>query len=290
MSDDIEDVGEGEVPEISPEILAEAAEQGWVPMDQWQGKPEEWSDAETFVRRGREINPILRKALKKERERTSALETQLRAQGATVAELREYLSKVEERATANALASLKRARKDALASGDHEAAEEYSDQMDQLKQAPTAVPKPAQVQPNIIQHPDVAAWMARNPWFSDENEGMVDYANGATIKILQRQQASGETIVPGKVLDEVTQKVKKMFPQHFAKGEAPPASMFETGGSSSGSTRSASGARKTGFDGLPKSAQDQFKRFYDSGYYVDIKSGKKLDVASAKAEYFKEYE
>jgi hypothetical protein len=288
MSDEIEDVGEA--PEIAPEILAEAHEQGWVPLDQWQGKTEEWSDAETFVRRGREINPILRKALKKERERTSALETQLRAQGATVAELREYLSKVEERATANALASLKRARKDALAQGDHEAAEEYSDQMDQLKAAPTAVPKPAAPQTDITQHPEVSAWMSRNPWFSEENQDMVDYANGATITIMQQKQRAGISYTPGQILDEVTQKVKKMFPHQFGKGESPPASMFESGGSSSGSTRSASGARKSGFDGLPKSAQDQFKRFYDSGYYVDVKSGKKLDLASAKAEYFKEYE
>src|SRR5574337_2116397 len=113
QTDDFGGEGEHETPEVAPEILSEAMEQGWVPQDKWTGRPEEWSDAETFVRRGREINPILRKALKKERERTAALEAELRATGATVAELRDYLSKVEERATKNAIAQLKRARTEA---------------------------------------------------------------------------------------------------------------------------------------------------------------------------------
>jgi hypothetical protein len=292
MSDVIDDLGgeEGGEPQIDPATLAEAQEQGWVPQDQWNGKPEEWSDAETFVRRGREINPILRKALKKERERTSALEAELRSTGATVAELREYLSKVEERATKNALASLKKAQRDALEAGDHATAAEYGDQIDELKEAPSAVPKAAATPQAPAQvHPEVAAWMSRNPWFNDDNPEMVEYANGATIALMQAKQRAGITYTPGTLLDEVTVKVKKMFAKQMG-GSEPPASMFESGGSSTGSTRATGGKKPAGFDTLPAVARQQFKRFYDSGYYVDIKSGKKLSVAEAQAEYFKEYE
>jgi hypothetical protein len=95
---------------------------------------------------------------------------------------------------------------------------------------------------------------------------------------------------PKDILPEVTSKVKRMFPKHFSQGEEAPAQMFESGGSSSGSTRPAAGGKKSGFDTLPKDAQAQFKRFYEAGYYVDLKTNKKLDLAAAKAEYLKEYE
>lgn len=293
MSDVNEELNDENVdlPEVDPTILVEAAEQGWVPQDKWMGKPEEWSDAETFVRRGREINPILRKALKKERERTAALEDELRAQGATVTELREYLSKVEERATKNALASLKKAQRDALEAGDHATAAEYGDQIDELKDAPSAVPKAtAAPAPQAQIHPEVRDWMARNTWFNDDNPEMVEYANGATIALMQQKQHAGIAFTPGSLLDEVTVKVRKMFSRQLG-GDSPPPSMFESGGSSSGSASPARGTKKaSGFDTLPKTVQQQFKRFYDSGYYVDIKSGKKLSLSDAQAEYFKEYE
>lgn len=288
MSDVIEEGGGEEAPELSPELLAEAADLGWVPIERWQGKPEEWRDANEFVRRGREIQPILRNALKKERERTAALEEKLKAQGATVAELREYLAKVEERATKNALASLKKAQREALAAGDHEAAGEYADQMDELKDSPSAVPKAsAQPQPQQM-HPEVAAWMSANPWYSEENTEMLEYANGVAATLMQKR--AGTAFTPKDILPEVTAKVQKMFPKHFGRGEEAPASMFESGGSSTGSTRSAAGGRKSGFDALPREAQSQFKRFFEAGYYVDLKTGKKLDAAAAKVEYLKEYE
>jgi hypothetical protein len=284
MTDEVLDEGnEG----IDPAVLAEAAEQGWVPQDQWKGKAEEWSDAETFVRRGREINPILRKALKKERERTAALETELRATGATVAELREYLAKVEERATANALASLKRARTAALEAGDHAAAAEAEEQMDQLKDSPSAVPKAKTATTQTI-HPQVQSWMDDNPWYNDD-EDMKAYADGIAQRLMQAR--AGTTFEPKDILPTVTDKVKKMFPAKF-QGDAPPSAMFEGGGGGgTGGTRSGlPTGGKSAFDKLPAEARSQFKRFYEAGYYIDLKTKKPLDLKAAQAEYLKEYE
>lgn len=276
--------------EVAPEILAEAREQGWVPREQWTGKDEEWSDAETFVRRGREINPILRKALKKERERTATLEAELRATGATVAELREYLQKVEERATKNALAQLKKARADALAAGDHGTAQEYEDQMDELKESKSAIPEAKKAPQQQTIHPEISAWMERNPWYAPENQEMVDYANSVAARLMQNKQAQGQTFTPGDILPDVTERVRKMFPSYFGRGEAP--TMFEGGGSPSGSARAAtsSGRSSNGFAKLPAEARAQFQRFYEAGYYVDFKSGKKLSEAEAQKEYLKEYD
>jgi DNA-binding transcriptional MerR regulator len=295
MSDvnvDITELGqEPAAPDVAPEILAEAQEQGWVPFEQWVHKPEEWCDAETFVRRGREINPLLRKALKEERKKTAALEAELRNTGATVAELREYLAKVEERATKNALAQLKAQRREALSQGDQVAADDIEQQMDELKSSASAVPKaPPAPQPQQI-HPEVAAWMGDNPWYSDDNPEMQEYANGVAMSLMARRNAAGQQFTPKDILPEVTAKVRKMFPKHFSRGEEAPAAMFESGGSASGSARSASSPRgASAFDKLPAEARAQFKRFYDAGYYVDLKTRKPLDVKAAQAEYLKEYE
>lgn len=274
---------------IDPEILAEATEQGWVPEDQWRGDPKEWSDAETFVRRGREINPILRKALKKERETTAAMRVEMQAMGATVAELREYLAKVEERATANALATLKRQRTAALEAGDHAAAAEVEEQMDALKDSPSAVPKakPAAAPQKI--HPEVQEWMDSNPWYSEENEDMKIYADGVAAKLMKAR--AGTSFTPADILPTVTERVKKMFPDAF--GGRQTSAMFESSGGSgsSGSGRPSNNpSGKSAFDKLPKETQAQFHRFFNAGYYIDLKTRKPLDLKAAQAEYMKEYD
>jgi hypothetical protein len=47
--------------EVDPRIIREAREDGWRPKEEFNGREEDWIDAETFVRRGKEINPLLRK-------------------------------------------------------------------------------------------------------------------------------------------------------------------------------------------------------------------------------------
>ena len=47
--------------EVSHEVVKEAESQGWVPKERFRGNEADWVDAEVFVKRGREILPILRK-------------------------------------------------------------------------------------------------------------------------------------------------------------------------------------------------------------------------------------
>ena len=47
--------------EIAQEVFQEAESQGWVPKERFRGNEADWVDADTFVKRGREILPILRK-------------------------------------------------------------------------------------------------------------------------------------------------------------------------------------------------------------------------------------
>ena len=60
----VEQVEETQVstaPEVDEDTLKEAKRQGWVPQEDYTGPEDKWVDAETFVKKGREINAILRK-------------------------------------------------------------------------------------------------------------------------------------------------------------------------------------------------------------------------------------
>lgn len=272
-------------------FIAEARDQGWVPLDEYRGDPADWRDAETFARRGREINPILRKQLAKKDAEIARLHTEMTEQGATVKEIRVYLKKVEDNAMKNAMAQLKQAKRDALAGGDFVAAEDYSDQIDDLKNSPSSIPEeraPAAPPANEI-HPDVRVWMAENPWFSEKNPEMVEYANGAALSLqnANQQKPESERLAPKALLDVVSTKVRKMFPKQFS--EDPPAGMFESGNTGAGGGSGFPTKSAKGFSSLPKDAQQQFDRFFKQGFFVDITSGKKLDKAAAQAEYFKNY-
>ena len=48
-------------PEVDEETLAEAKRQGWVPQEDYNGPEDKWVDADTFVKKGKEINALLRK-------------------------------------------------------------------------------------------------------------------------------------------------------------------------------------------------------------------------------------
>jgi len=261
-------------------ILAEAFEQGWKPKDQWTGKPEEWTDAETFVRRGREINPILRKTLKKKDAEIDALRRELTEMKGTVQELAEHRTKIEKMAYDRALKDLKEQRKDAIREGDFERASDVDEAIDQLKDAKVeaAAEKKTPATPPAAD-PRVSEWIERNPWYNDkpENADLVDYANGLSNRLVQIELAAGRKPDPDVILPQVAEKVKKAFPGAFKTTPG----MFDSGGGSSSSSGSGKGK---GFPSLPSEAKAQFERFYKSGYYPNMKK------EDAQAQYFSDYQ
>jgi hypothetical protein len=294
MSEELELGGEGEGHEEgNHQVEAEARKQGWVPQEEWRGRPDAWTDADTFVRRGEEINPILRKALKEERARTASLEQNLKAQGATVAELRSYLEKVEQNAVKNALATLKQQRKEAVANGDLLQADELAEQIVELRDSPSSLPpKEAAVAQAPAELPEVAAWLERNPWCNESYPELVEYSQGAALSLRQKDIAAGRQSNPAAILEEVAKKTRKAFANHpaFAEGsdESGGAGMFDGGGSGAGGGGNAPRTKGKGFASLPSDAKAQFKRFYDAGFYK--KGDKNIDLAAAQAEYFKDYQ
>lgn len=261
-------------------VVQEALSQGWVPQERWTGAPEEWSDAETFVKRGREINPILRKSLEKERAKTAKLEADLAEVRAVVNDLTTNAAEREKMIYDRAQADLKAQLRNARAEGDFERAAEVEDALDTLRANPPKEPKKvaAPTQPQL--QPEVASWMAANSWYNEtQNPELCGYANGQAAKIVREAQARGETVDINVALAEVTARVKKAFPNYFGGGAA----MFEGSGgagSPAAASRSTEGGR--GFNSLPAEGKAQFERLRKAGGY------KGMSDADAKAAFYEQ--
>lgn len=99
--------------ERRPEAIAaepDARKQGWVPLDRYRGDPNEWIDADEFVKIGQEINPVLRannrrleEDLRQTRDENARLKAQQDDQGKQLKELLD----VNEEAAAEARKALR---------------------------------------------------------------------------------------------------------------------------------------------------------------------------------------
>lgn len=78
------------------EVEAQARADGWVPKDQWRGRPEDWIDAPTFVERGREILPIVNSRLRRAEDEAAQLRQQNTSQASELAALKEQVAALEE--------------------------------------------------------------------------------------------------------------------------------------------------------------------------------------------------
>ncbi|MDE2097563.1 MAG: hypothetical protein KGL39_09980 [Patescibacteria group bacterium] len=218
---DLEPQGSGEG--VSPEVLREAELQGWVPKELFRGDDSDWIDAETFVRRGKEINPILKKNNEVLLRKIEAKDSELAEIREAVAEFKKFHADTEKRAYQKALADLKAEKKEALAEGDHERVVEIDDEILDLKdkQRSPEVKKPSP--PNPKDDPVYRAWEDANPW-SREDAMSQAAVRAAELLRIQGRQETGRIF-----LDLVAEKVKEAFPEKFNNQNRNRASAVEGG-------------------------------------------------------------
>lgn len=167
--------------EVTPEVIAEAASMGWSPKEKWRGDPSQWIDAPEFLRRGREILPIIRAQNRSLADANAALKgevTELR--GSMEAFVKQQTELTEQRLEAQRKQLTKELRT-ARRGDDPEEEERLEDALEaneaerqRLKDTPK--PAPAKDTP----HPAFLAWKAENPWFGvDEDRTAMAEAFGA---------------------------------------------------------------------------------------------------------------
>lgn len=230
---------------------AEARAQGWRPRDEFPGDPNKWTDAETFVRRGEEVLPFIKKENASLKQKISQLERDLKR-----------VLRSEAAAHENAVAELKAQQREAVATGDVEAFEALDRKADTLRKnmqedSPTQGEDPAE---------QVLAFRENNAWY---DKGALASASELEVearlfadRTADRWIAQGkpQTMKPSEFYAELEREVNERFPMLKHKAARPkPASDV------AGVTNRAAPKGAKGYDQLPAEAKRQCDRFVANG-------------------------
>ena len=280
----------------NPAVEAEARAMGWVPETEWKGEPPKsgFKSAEEFVQRGKEVLPIVNAQLRKERD---SLKDELSSLKRETAEKIENLSRMSKVALDRQRKQIEtdfEARKEAaVETGDKAAYNEANKaQKDALAEFDKAAAEPAKDKTATFEVPPsvkatVDEWVAENGWFRTDEE-MNAVANARHAKLLKEK--AGLTLAEN--LAQVTEYVKKRFPEKFADDEEPGSDEAPRRGSPvEGGSRVNGGSNgKSAWSRIPKDAQTQADRFIkDDGLFLDRGETAEKDLQKARERYAREY-
>lgn len=292
-------------PQDSPEDIQEATGMGWVPKEKFRGDPNLWRPASEFVRRGREILPIVQKTNRSLQDKVRALETQMEERDRAFEERTRRLDGMArvalERQKAQLEGAYEAAKRKAVADGDIEAYDRLADEgrkavanFDPEAEAERYAPKP-QPQPQQQQIPAniqsaVQGWIADNAWF-DRDEEMREIASFEHGRLLKR--------MPGLSIEENLQKtleyVKERFPNKFGVTSKPPAQQPHSPAVEGGGRQPQnSNGRARGWNDLPPEAKTSGERFITrDGLFLpkgaDAENPTDKDIQAARAAFAKNY-
>ena len=247
--------------EVDEAVLKEASGQGWVPKEKFKGNEDDWVDAQTFVKRGREILPILRKNnenLVRELNQTKASLQEFRQAADEFKKFQKETYERKARELEQEIEELKSARAQAITDGDGKRVNVLDEAIDSAKEEVKAAKVESQkvepIKPAITGvDPKLQLWLDRNEWFGkDKRLTAMTNSLGEAIRT-ENPSLNGDAFL--NKLDEV---LAEEFPQKFGKEEKrTPAYQTESG---SGRGRPSSGGKR-GYEQLPADAKAACDRF-----------------------------
>lgn len=251
----------------TPEQVAvekEARLMGWVPKDEFRDG-DHWSDAETFVKRGKEINPILRKNNETLLKKLEEAHREVAEVKQVAKEFEKFQKEVADRKVkemSEQLAALKEQKKTAVSQSDGDAVVAIDDAIEAIKEEQQAAKtkeveakKAPVVEVPITKDPIVTQWMADNPWFT------TDEKMTRTTDIIGTRINQESPHLKGKAFfDELDKQVQEMFPDKFKTTSR--SSPVE--GNTEGTRRSGS-SKKQSYENLPAEAKSACDRFIKNG-------------------------
>jgi len=155
------------------------------------------------LRKAKKINALLRKD-------NEFLKREVSEMKSTMAEFKKFHAETEKRAYERAMTDLREQKKEAIAAGDGERVLQVEDAMDELKTS-RKEERAAQPANNTID-PAFIAWQEDNRWFGKDTE-LTAEAN-LIGEVVKRQNP---TLVGSEFLEEVTKRVKRMYPEEVYK-------------------------------------------------------------------------
>lgn len=209
--------------EIEPNVIEEEAKhQGWAPKEEWKGPEEDWIDAETFVKRGKEINPILKKNNERLLRELDGTKKQMEELRKATEEFRTYQkTQTEQKVSAlqEEIKTLREEKKLAITSGDGERVVAIDEKIDDIKeqqqqvketvkeekQAPAAEPVP----------PEMQEWLDKNFWYKN------DVRMAAAANVIAEDIRKGQPWLNGAdFLEELDKALEENFsPERLGKGK-----------------------------------------------------------------------
>lgn len=248
--------------EIAPEIRQEAESQGWVPKEKFRGNEADWVDADTFVKRGREILPILRKNNENLIKDLNSTKEQLKEFREAAEEFKKFQREAYERKAQEyerRIQEIKESRAQAISDGDGQKVNALDDALDAAKdelkeakqavkdaeKAPIETPASSEIDPGLQQ------WLDRNTWFGQDKR-MTGIVNGIGESLrLEFPLLKGQAF-----LDKLDEVLAEEFPNKF--GKQTPTSRVESG---SGRASRGSSSNAQTYDNLPAEAKAACDRF-----------------------------
>lgn len=220
---------EGAESEPNPEMEARALKMGWTPKDRFRGDPENFVDAEEFVRRGEEFLPFLKsnnKALQKE---LNELKGTVASQANTLKANAEAMETLKKHNTEAAVRKVKEQRKEtrlqieAARKEDKpelvvELQEQLDEQEDALRKAAEDEPEPEPTgrkaaprsngkdDTDYTKSPEFQQFLEDNPWWNTDKR-----ARAVSLTIGQELAAAGELadMTPTERFEKIAEETKK---------------------------------------------------------------------------------
>jgi DNA-binding ferritin-like protein len=222
----------------------EARSEGWVPQEEWNGPDDKWVDAQKFVEKGEQINPILRKKVSRLEEQMASME---QANAATNKKFGDYHKKEVEKLQSR-ISELKQERKQAVTESDGDTFERVDQQISQLESQVSATDTSVEEQNAMANR-----WVASNQWYTSD-EVLASYADGIAERIAA-QGYQGQAFY-----NELTRKTKEAFPEKFENPNRSRANGVEAGGTKG------SVSKKQSYDNLPDDAKAACDDFVSQGF------------------------
>lgn len=272
------------------DYVAEATTLGWVPQDKWSGDPEKWVDAETYVKKGEKLVPMLirdkRELAAKTRKQQEEID-QLKSDGVRFREMMEKQVAREKEELEQQINELKAAKSQAVTDGEGDKVVKIDETLEALKEEKKKLetPPPKKDEPKV--HPDFPAWHAENSWYGSDPQ-LTKAADGVAIVV-----SAANPGLTGKALyDEISKEMAKLaiFKAKFPDKEDKTINRVEDTsdtGPGEGSTRN---NRAKGYDSLPPEAKQECVRYIQNGWISKTKYKTEKEQREAYAKIYFENE
>lgn len=225
----IEETDAGQVAE--PSIEDRARDMGWRPKEEFKGDESRWVDADTFVKKGEEILPIIKANAKKTEAERDALKVEMAALKKDVADFRKYHTQTEKRAYERAIRDLEERQAEAVEANDLKSVRAITKEITDLsRDVRTDDSGDAYATPDHAKA--VSSWKAENTWYGSD-AAMTGAASAIATELEQQGVKGADQLV------EVAKRIRAEFPHKFEneRRKAPAAVEGSTTPRKAGKTR-----------------------------------------------------